>query len=56
MGDRFKLGGGVIGLIFLALGVVKLVQGKDWIVWIVLGALFGGLAALGNLFNGRGDS
>lgn len=33
----------LIGAIFLALGVFKLVQGDSWVVWIILGILFGGL-------------
>lgn len=36
----------LIGVIFLALGVFKLVQGNDWVVWIIIGVLFGGLGAL----------
>jgi len=39
----------VIGVIFLALGVFKLIQGKDWVVWIILGVLFGGLGAFSRL-------
>jgi hypothetical protein len=37
----------IIGLIFLALGLFKLLQGDDWVVWIILGVLFGGLGAIG---------
>ncbi len=33
----------VIGAIFLALGVIKLLRGDDWVVWLILGVLFGGL-------------
>jgi hypothetical protein len=36
----------LIGVIFLALGVLKLVRGDDWLVWIILGILFGGLSAI----------
>jgi hypothetical protein len=36
----------LIGVIFLALGVFKLLQGDDWVVWIILGILFGGLGAV----------
>jgi hypothetical protein len=38
-----KSGFPIIGAIFLALGVFKLLQGNDWLVWIILGILFGGL-------------
>lgn len=36
----------VVGVIFLALGIFKFVQGDDWVVWIILGILLGGLGAL----------
>ena len=39
MSDKLNLGGGVIGLLFLALGVLKFVRGDDWIVWIFLATL-----------------
>jgi hypothetical protein len=35
----------LIGVIFLALGIFKLLQGDDWVVWIIIGILFGGLGA-----------
>lgn len=38
-----KTGFPLIGAIFLALGVLRLVQGDSWVVWIILGVLFGGL-------------
>lgn len=34
----------LIGVIFLGLGVFKFLKGDNWIVWIILGVLFGGLA------------
>ena len=40
-----KKGFPLIGVIFLALGVFKLLQGNDWVVWIIIGMLFGGLSA-----------
>ena len=33
----------ILGIIFLALAVLKLVQGENWVVWAILGVLFGGL-------------
>ena len=42
----------LIGVIFLALGVFKLLQGDNWAVWIILGALFGGLG----VFSRRTDT
>lgn len=55
MGSKAKLGGGIIGLIFLAVGVLKMVQGGHWVVWIILGLLFGGLPAIGKLLGKRGE-
>lgn len=44
-----KKGFPLIGVIFLALGVFKLIQGDDWVVWIIIGILFGGLSAVSRL-------
>ena len=33
----------LVGVVFLALGVFKLIQGDDWVVWFILGVVFGGL-------------
>ena len=41
-----KNGFPLIGVIFLALGIFKLIQGDGWVVWIILGILFGGLGAV----------
>ena len=51
MSDKLNLGGGVIGLLFLALGVLKFVRGDDWIVWILLGFLFGGFGSVRKLID-----
>lgn len=32
----------VIGIIFLSLAVFKFVKGDAWVVWAILGFLFGG--------------
>lgn len=39
-----KAGFPLVGVIFLALAVFKFLQGDDWVVWSILGVLFGGLA------------
>ncbi|WP_432200380.1 hypothetical protein ACRAQ7_12380 [Erythrobacter sp. W53] len=49
MGNKANLGGGIIGLVFLALGAFKFISGDGWIVWILLGFLFGGFGALRQL-------
>ena len=47
MNELRRKGAPVIGVIFLALGVFKFLRGEDWVVWIILGVLFGGLAVFG---------
>ncbi|WP_448663365.1 hypothetical protein ACG3SL_01450 [Sphingomonas sp. CJ20] len=36
----------LIGVIFLALGIFNFLRGDNWVVWILLGVLFGGLGAV----------
>lgn len=43
MSGTVKTGVPILGVIFLALGLVKLAQGEPWVVWFVLGIVFGGL-------------
>ena len=44
--DRIKKAGfPIVGVIFLALAVFKFLQSDGWVVWAILGVLFGGLAA-----------
>jgi hypothetical protein len=38
-----KAGVPVIGVVFLSLALFKFVSGEPWVVWFVLGFLFGGL-------------
>ncbi|MCW3847826.1 hypothetical protein OF829_11300 [Sphingomonas sp. LB-2] len=37
-----KTGVPILGVIFLALALFKFVQGDSWVVWFVLGFVFGG--------------
>ena len=46
MGEVQRKGFPVLGVVFLALGFIKLLRGDDWVVWIILGVVFGGLAIL----------
>lgn len=48
-----KKGFPLIGVIFLALGLFKFLRGDNWVVWILLGLLFGGLAAFGRTKRSR---
>ena len=43
MANSAKTGLPIIGIIFLALAVFKFVNGGNWVVWVILGCLFGGL-------------
>jgi hypothetical protein len=38
-----KNGLSLVGGIFLLLGLLKLLNGGPWVVWIILGLLFGGM-------------
>jgi len=40
-----KAGFPVVGVIFLALAGWNFMRGENWVVWVVLGVLLGGLAA-----------
>ena len=33
----------LIGIVFLLLALFKFLQGGNWVVWLILGILFGGL-------------
>ena len=43
MGNGRKIGFPVVGVIFLILAVAKFLNGEGWVVWAILGVLFGGL-------------
>ena len=47
MGSTTKNGLKLVGVIFLLLGIFKLLTGGAWVVWIILGVLFGGLSLFG---------
>ncbi len=44
MGKVGKSGLPIIGIIFFALAAFRFVNGHSWVVWAILGCLFGGLA------------
>ncbi|MEO1222179.1 MAG: hypothetical protein AAFY42_12650 [Pseudomonadota bacterium] len=44
-GPKANLGIGAIGLLFFALAVWEFLSGDGWIVWVLLGVLFGGVGA-----------
>ena len=53
MDRKAQAGSGIVGLIFLALAAFNFLRGEGWIVWLILGALFGGFTALSGFMNGR---
>lgn len=42
MPNAVRKGFPLIGVIFLMLAAVKLLNGDPWVVWVILGFLFGG--------------
>lgn len=56
MAKKAELGGGIVGLMFLALAVWESISGDSWVVWAILGFLFGGFGALGRLLGGKGEA
>lgn len=55
MASKADTGAGIVGLIFLALGVTNLLQGDSWVVWVLLGVILGGVGAGRRLIKGRAD-
>lgn len=53
MANKTQAGSGIVGLIFLALAAYNFFRGEHWVVWLILGALFGGFTALGRIMDGR---
>ena len=49
-----KKGAPVLGLVFLVLALVKFLQGDDWVVWMILGIVFGGLGVFSRGKNDEG--
>jgi hypothetical protein len=42
-----KAGVSIIGVVFLLLAVIKFLGGDGWVVWAILGFLFGGFGIFG---------
>jgi hypothetical protein len=55
MANKADTGAGIVGLIFLALGVMNFLQGDSWVVWVLLGVILGGVGAGRRLIKGRAD-
>ena len=48
-----KKGFPLVGGVFLGMAIYEFLQGDDWVVWAILGVLFGGLGIFRN--RKRGD-
>jgi hypothetical protein len=46
----------LVGIVFLLLGVFKFINGDDWVVWILLGVVFGGLGVFNKKQKGSDES
>jgi hypothetical protein len=55
MDRKAVAGSALLGLFFLAIGVMRFFQDKSWIVWILLGVVLGGVGAARQLLKGRAD-
>lgn len=55
MDRKAVAGSAILGLIFLAIGVMRFLQGESWIVWILLGVVLGGVGAARQLLKGKAD-
>ena len=44
MDSAKKHGGNIIGALFLGVGLWNFLRGENWVVWVILGVLFGGIA------------
>jgi hypothetical protein len=53
MSNKVRNTGGLVGVLFLGVGILKLAQGDDWIVWFLLAFLFGGFAAVAQWLRGK---
>lgn len=42
MSQSVQKGAPVLGVVFLVLALVRFFQGESWVVWLVLGVVFGG--------------
>ncbi|OYW22710.1 MULTISPECIES: hypothetical protein [unclassified Sphingomonas] len=48
MPNATKAGVPIIGIIFLLLAVFRFINGESWVVWAILGFLFGGFGIFTN--------
>lgn len=53
MSNKVRNTGGFVGVLFLGVGILKLAQGDDWVVWFLLAFLFGGFAAVAQWLRGK---
>ncbi|MEH3039792.1 MAG: hypothetical protein PGN21_06990 [Sphingomonas paucimobilis] len=56
MPNTVRNGVPILGIIFVMLAVYKLAKGDPWVVWAILGFLFGGFGAFHQIRSGRTDA
>lgn len=56
MNEPVKKGVPLLGIIFLALAVFKFINGDGWVVWAILGFLFGGFGIFSRSQSGGNES
>lgn len=56
MPNAARTGVPIIGLMFLMLAFYKLAKGDPWVVWAILGFLFGGFGVFGRKRGGKTGS
>ena len=52
MANPAKAGFPLIGVIFLLLAIMKFINGGNWVVWAILGFLFGGFGVFASFRSG----
>ena len=56
MGGAVKKGFPFVGVLFLIVGVIQFLQGDSWVVWAILGFLFGGFGIFTSRKGGDADA
>ena len=55
MAKKTDIGMGAVGLLFFGVAIWEFLSGDGWIVWVLLGVLFGGVGAVRQL-TGKGNA
>ena len=55
VGMTARRGFPAVGVVFLVLALVEFLRGDDWVMWLILGVVFGGLGIFSRS-NGAGEA